>query len=298
VQHHHAHICSVLAEHGHDGATRVIGIAFDGTGLGTDGAVWGGEVLIADYLGFDRFAHLAYVPLPGGDAAVQRPYRMALSHLRAAGAAWDPDLPCVAHCPAAELRVLQTQLTSGFGCVPTSSMGRLFDAVSAIAGIRQVAAYEAQAAIELEGLARPAEMRLDHPDAYRFSLVDSADGRSSISADPAPVIRAVAADVLSGVPPALIGARFHAAVVALVVDLAVRARESRGLDTVALSGGVFQNALILGGACAALRGRGFRVLRHRRVPPNDGGLALGQLMAGGCHAGIRHPETLPDLRLT
>jgi hydrogenase maturation protein HypF len=286
VQHHHAHICSVLAEHGHDGATPVIGIAFDGTGFGVDGAVWGGELLIADYRGFQRFAHLAYVPLPGGDAAVQRPYRMALSHLRAAGVPWHPALPCVAHCPDAELRVLQAQLASGFGCVPTSSMGRLFDAVSALAGVRQVAAYEAQAAIELEGISRAMEMGPDHPEAYRFSF--SAGAGSPGLADPAPVIRAVAADALLGVPAALIGARFHAGVIALIVDLALRARESRRLDTVALSGGVFQNALILGGACTALRGRGFRVLRHTRVPPNDGGLALGQLMAtsdGDCTIG-------------
>jgi hydrogenase maturation protein HypF len=299
VQHHHAHICSVLAEHGHDGADPVIGIAFDGTGYGTDGAVWGGEALIADYRGFQRFAHLAYVPLPGGDAAVQRPYRMALSHLRAAGVPWHPELPCVAHCPPAELAVLQTQLTSGFGCVPTSSMGRLFDAVSALAGVRQVAAYEAQAAIELEGLSRARETRPDHPDAYRFSLSEGADVDAPGLADPAPVIREVAADVRRGVPAALIGARFHAAVVALIVDLAVRARSRRGLETVALSGGVFQNAMILGGACAALRGRGFHVLRHTRVPPNDGGLALGQLMAGSAPApGAPAPGEVQERRMT
>jgi hydrogenase maturation protein HypF len=284
VQHHHAHICSVLAEHGHDGADPVIGIAFDGTGFGTDGAVWGGEALIADYRGFQRFAHLAYVPLPGGDAAVHRPYRMALSHLRAAGVPWHPELPCVAQCPPAELAVLQTQLTSGFGCVPTSSMGRLFDAVSALAGVRQVAAYEAQAAIELEGLSRASEMRPDHPDAYSFSLAEGADVDAPGLADPAPVVRAVAADVLRGVPAALIGARFHAAVVGLIVDLADHARSRQGLETVALSGGVFQNAIVLGGACAALRRRGFRVLRHTRVPPNDGGLALGQLLVGSAPA--------------
>jgi len=208
---------------------------------------------------------------------------MAMAHLWAAGVPWNPDLPCVAHCPAAERAILQTQLTGGLGCVPTSSMGRLFDAVSALAGVRQVAAYEAQAAIELEGLARPLEMRPDHPDAYRFSLIAGAD--SAVLALASPVIRAVCADVLRGVPAATIAARFHAAVVALIVDLAVQARDQRDLDTVALSGGVFQNAIILRGACAALRGRGFHVLRHTRVPPNDGGLALGQLMVGGRPAG-------------
>jgi hydrogenase maturation protein HypF len=298
VQHHHAHICSVLAEHGHDGAAPVIGIAFDGTGFGSDGAAWGGEALIADYRGFQRSAHLAYVPLPGGDAAVQRPYRMALSHLWAADVDWNPELPCVAHCPPAEMAVLQTQLTSGFGCVQTSSMGRLFDAISALAGVRQVAAYEAQAAIELEGLSRSIEGQPECPDPYCFSLSEGPDADSPGLADPAPVIRAVATDVLLGVPPALIGARFHAAVVTLIVDLAVRARDRHDLDTVALSGGVFQNAIILGGACASLRGRGFKVLRHHRVPPNDGGLALGQLMAGTAAPGRHAQGEFRDLRMT
>jgi hydrogenase maturation protein HypF len=257
----------------------VIGIAFDGTGFGTDGAVWGGEVLIAGYQEFKRFAHLAYVPLPGGDAAVQRPYRMALSHLRSADVPWNSQLACVAHCPPAELSVLRTQLTNGFGCVPTSSMGRLFDAVSAVAGIRQVADYEAQAAIELEGASRHSALGPDHPDAYRFCLRDRVSAGGPVLADPSPVIRAAASDALRGVPASVIGARFHAAVVALLVDLAIRARDERDLNTVALSGGVFQNALVLGGGCAALRRAGFTVLRHRRVPPNDGGLALGQLVA-------------------
>jgi len=281
VQHHHAHICSVMAENGVDDARPVIGIAFDGTGFGTDGAVWGGEVLIAGYRDFSRFAHLGYVPLPGGDAAVERPYRMALSHLRAAGVPWNPDLACVAQCPPAERATLAAQLGSGYGCVPTSSMGRLFDAVSALAGVRQVAAYEAQAAIELEGLARTTVIGPDHPAAYRFRLTEGVtNGASVLLAEPAGVIRAVAADTLAGVPPAEISARFHAGVVALVVDLAVRAGAALDLRTVALSGGVFQNALVLGGACQALRRAGFTVLRHRRVPPNDGGLALGQLAAG------------------
>ncbi len=278
VQHHHAHICSVMAEHGHNGCTAVIGIAFDGTGFGDDGAVWGGETLIATYDEFDRFAQLAYVPLPGGDAAVERPYRMALSHLRAAGVEWNSALACVANCPPAERSFLDTQLTSGFGCVPTSSMGRLFDAVSAIAGVRQVAAYEAQAAIELEGLAR--HESVDPDDAYRFSL-SAGSATAPVLADPAPLIRAAAADALAGVRPGVIGARFHMAVIGLIVALAVRARAAHDLHTVALSGGVFQNALLLGGACPALRRQGFTVLRHRRGPTNDGGLALGQLMAGG-----------------
>ena len=155
-----------MAEHGLDGSAPVIGIAFDGTGFGTDGAVWGGEVLVADYAGFQRAGHVRYVSMPGGDAAVHRPYRMALAHLRAAGVEWSDDLPCVVACAAAERGVLDHQLATGFGCVPTSSMGRLFDAVSSLAGVRHVADYEAQAAIEFEGLSRGTAA--DQP--YRFGV--------------------------------------------------------------------------------------------------------------------------------
>ncbi len=265
VQHHHAHIASVMAEHGLDGTRPVIGVAFDGTGYGSDGAVWGGEVLVADYAGFERVGHLAYVPLPGGDATVHRPYRMALAHLHAAGVAWTDDLPCVAACAADERAVLEHQLRTGLGCTPTSSMGRLFDAVSSLAGVRHVADYEGQAAIELEGCSRSVEAA---GGAYRFGE----------PMDATPVIRAVANDVRTGVPSSLIGARFHTAVVDLVATVARGARAETGLSTVAMSGGVFQNALLLTGACRVLRRDGFTVLRHRVVPPNDGGLALGQLM--------------------
>jgi hydrogenase maturation protein HypF len=273
VQHHHAHVASVMAEHGLDGADPVIGVAFDGTGYGTDGAIWGGEVLLATYKGFRRFGQLRYAPLPGGDASVERPYRMALAHLFAAGIAWDPALPPVAACPAAELAVLRHQLDTGLGCVPTSSMGRLFDAVAALAGVRQVAEYEAQAAIELEGLSRDV---LEPDGAYDFEIAAGPTG--ALLADPAPVLRAVAADALAAVPAALIGARFHRSVVALVVALAVGARARGAGSTVALTGGVFQNALLLSGARRALTEDGFTVLCHRQVPPNDGGLALGQVL--------------------
>ncbi|MFD4863936.1 carbamoyltransferase HypF [Streptomyces sp. NPDC058412] len=280
VQHHHAHIASAMAEHGLDGGRPVIGIAFDGTGHGDDGAVWGGEVLLADYAGYTRFAHLGYVPIPGGDAAVRRPYRMALAHLRAAGIDWSPDLPCAAACPPDEMPLLERQLERGLNCVPTSSMGRLFDAVSSLAGVCHRAGYEAQAAIELEGAALGAGAA---GPGYSFGLrlppgPPGPPGSAPVTADPAPVLAAVVADVRAGTPPGLIAARFHTAVGALVGTLCALARERHGLDTVALTGGVFANT-VLSSACArTLRASGFTVLRHGRVPPNDGGLSLGQLV--------------------
>jgi len=284
VQHHHAHVASLLAEHRVPARQKIVGIAFDGTGLGTDGAVWGGEVLLADAAGFARLGHLGYVPLPGGDVTVQRPYRMALAHLAAAGLPWDPDLPPVAACPLPERRVLAHQLTTGLGCVPTSSVGRLFDAVAALAGIRQVVDFEAQAAIELEAAARgvdPGERR------YPFPV-----GAGPVHvADPAPLIRAVADDVLAGVPARVVAARFHAALAGLVRELARRAARASGIDVVGLTGGVFQNALLLSAASAALRADGRTVLRHRVVPPNDGGLCLGQVLVA---AAVRGDERRND----
>ncbi|MCX4539509.1 carbamoyltransferase HypF [Streptomyces sp. NBC_01565] len=290
VQHHHAHIASAMAEHGLDGSARVIGIAFDGTGYGDDGAVWGGEVLLADYAGYERFAHLGYVPLPGGDAAVLRPYRMALAHLRAAGIDWAPELPCVAACPPDELRVLKRQLESNLNCARTSSMGRLFDAVSSLAGVCQLVGYEAQAAVELEAAALSAPPA-EAGGGYAFALRPGAVGGASgpVTADPAPVLAAVVADVRTGTAPALIAARFHTAVAGLVAGLAALARERRDLHTVALSGGVFANTLLSAACSRALRERGFTVLRHHRIPPNDGGLALGQLMVAAARTTL-HPQ--------
>ncbi|WP_067680744.1 carbamoyltransferase HypF [Nocardia miyunensis] len=274
VQHHHAHIAAVMGEHGLPDTATVTGIAFDGTGFGTDRAIWGGEVLAAGYKGFRRLAHLAYVPQPGGDASVHRPYRMALAHLHAAGIDWSEAIASVAACPSDERRVLIHQLETGLGCVPTSSMGRLFDAVASLAGVRHRVDYEAQAAIELEGLAR--DVTPEH--AYRFAIIDpDADGPARIS--PAPVLAAVVADALAGVDAGLIGARFHAAVAELIVDAARRFGEP-GVP-VALSGGVFQNALLLSLARHRLAEKGFHVITHHRVPPNDGGLAFGQLLAAG-----------------
>jgi hydrogenase maturation protein HypF len=261
-----------MAEHGLDGSQQVLGFAFDGTGYGSDGAVWGGEVLLANYKGYQRLARLAYVPLAGGDISVLRPYRMALAHLWAAGIDWEPDLPPVAACPSDEQRVLRHQLETGLGCAPTSSMGRLFDAVSALIGVRQVVAYEAQAAIELEGLARGV---VCGATSYTFDVDRS--GQTTLI-NPAPVVRAVVSDHRDGVAADVIGARFHRAVADLIVDLADHARDASHI--VALSGGVFQNALLLQLTLRGLQANGLQVITHRAVPPNDGGVALGQLMVG------------------
>jgi hydrogenase maturation protein HypF len=277
VQHHHAHVAALMAEHRWPPGHPIVGIALDGTGYGTDGAVWGGEVLLADLAGFSRLAHLGYVPLAGGDATVWRPYRMALTHLAVAGVPWDPALPPVAACPTPERRVLAHQLTTGFGCVPTSSVGRLFDAVASLAGVRQVVDYEAQAAMELEALARGID---PGGRVYPFPVRPG----SVRTADPGPLVRAIADDVLDGVPAAVIAARFHAALTHAVRELARAACRETGIDVVGLTGGVFQNALVLSALTAALRDDGLTVLRHRIVPPNDGGLSLGQVIvaaAGG-----------------
>lgn len=271
VQHHHAHVASVMAEHGLGPAERVIGFAFDGTGYGPDGAIWGGEVLVAGYRGYERAAHLSYVPLPGGDATIHHPCRAALAHLWAAGLPWLAELAPVRAVGADGRRVLQRQLERGFGCVPTSSMGRLFDAVSSLVGLRQAVSYEGQAAIELEAAA---DAHLE--EARRYRLV-AAGG----VIDPAPLLAGVVGDLAAGWSRGPIAAGFHRAVADCIVATADELVAATGITTVALSGGVFQNLLLVRLVRAGLAGRGWRILTHRLVPPNDGGIALGQLVAAG-----------------
>lgn len=264
VQHHHAHIAACMAEHGLSADERVIGVAFDGTGLGSDGAIWGGEILVAGYLDFERAYHLDYVALPGGDAAIRKPARSAMAHLLAAGVALDDGMPPVRAMMAVERAAVEHQVRAGLNSPPTSSMGRLFDAVASIAGVRHEVNYEGQAAIELEAIAHREETA-----AYRFDV-----GQDVICA--APVIRGVAEDVRKGLAAPRIAARFHNGVADMVAEVCGCVREASGLQTVALSGGVFQNVTLLESAMSRLEAAGFRVLTHRLVPPNDGGLALGQ----------------------
>ncbi|WP_053711095.1 carbamoyltransferase HypF [Streptomyces sp. NRRL B-3648] len=279
VQHHHAHIAAAMAEHGLDGSEPVLGVAFDGTGYGDDGTVWGGEILLADYTGYRRLARLTPAPLPGGDAGVANPCRLALARLWAAGLPWTPGLPSVEACTGPERTVLHRQLTRQLACVPTSSMGRLFDAVSSLAGLCHRAGYEAQAALELEAAAL--EARDADAAAYPFAITA---GRLPWEMDPAPALRALLEDRARHTPVPVLAARFHRGVARAVADICCRARADTGRTTVALTGGVFANALLEEGAAALLTTAGFTVLRHGEVPPNDGGLALGQLMVAGTAA--------------
>ncbi|MGQ9571706.1 MAG: carbamoyltransferase HypF [Dehalococcoidia bacterium] len=267
VQHHHAHVVSCMAENGVDG--EVIGVAFDGTGYGSDGRIWGGEFLLADYRRFRRLGHLKYVPLPGGDAAIKRPYRMAVSHLLSAFGQEALGLPLELwrRIEATELALVRRMMASKVNCPLTSSCGRLFDAVSALLGVRDVVNYEGQAAVELEMLAAEGV-----DEVYEWSL---ASGRSIII-DAAPVLRGVIADLRRGVEEAVISAKFHNTIADIVVGVSCAARERTGINRVALSGGVFQNMYLLGRTLDGLESRGFDVLIHHQVPTNDGGIALGQ----------------------
>ncbi len=264
VQHHHAHIAACMAEHGLTGERRVIGVAFDGTGYGTDGAIWGGEFLVTDYCGFQRAAHLAYVLLPGGDTAVRNPFRTALSYLQHAAVEWSDDLAPVRAATGDQRSAISQQLKTGLNAPLTSSMGRLFDAVAALAGGRQSVNYEAQAAIEFESCVDCSEAGV-----YPFDFDHD-------QIDPAPVLRAIVADVRARMPIGQIAARFHNGVAEMVGEVCRSVRERTGLGEVALSGGVWQNMTLLGQTVALLRQAGFTVYVHQQVPANDGGLALGQ----------------------
>ncbi|MCH0572200.1 carbamoyltransferase HypF [Streptomyces sp. MUM 136J] len=287
VQHHHAHVASAMAEHALPAGARVIGVAFDGTGYGDDGTVWGGEVLLAGYDGFRRYAHLSPAPLPGGDAGVANPCRLALARLRAAGLPWDADLPSTTACTAQERALLARQLERNVACVPASGMGRLFDAVSSLAGVCHRAGYEAQAALELE--AQAAQAWGADSGAYSFAWARGAG--DALLLDPAPVLRSLITDLRRGTPRPVLAARFHRAVAAAVAEVCRRARRDTGAGTVALTGGVFANALLEEACTALLAADGFTVLRHTEVPPGDGGLALGQLVVAARRPSPAHnPE--------
>ncbi len=274
VQHHHAHVASVMLEHGLE--EPVLGVAFDGTGLGSDGTLWGGEFLLADRLGFERVAHLRPVPVPGGDQAVREPWRMALAYLRDAGAPADALAGTEPNALAAVSRLLERRAF----CPVSSSAGRLFDAVSALAGVRRTCRYDGQPAIELEwaALRAPAEQ-----GEYDFDLARAATSAPWV-VDTRPLVWGVAKDVGRGVSAAVIARRFHRTLVALVVRTLEQLRHERRVSRVVLGGGVFANGILLDELCALLPERGFEVHRPRRFPPGDGGLCLGQLAIAAAHA--------------
>jgi hydrogenase maturation protein HypF len=266
VQHHHAHVASCMADNRAEG--EVIGVAMDGLGFGTDGRLWGGEFLVASFARAERVAHLEYVPLPGGAKAIREPWRMAAIYLDRAvgGDLANLPIPFAHDLDRGVWTTLRRMAETGTNSPETSSMGRLFDAVSSLLGLRRTVRYEGQAAIELEQIADPSVT-----SAYDFAF--SADG-SIIKADV--VLRRIVEDLVDRVPLPVISARFHCGVANLITTVAERVRDERRLGRVALSGGVFQNLFLLERTCGALAARGFDVLTHSRVPPNDGGISLGQ----------------------
>jgi hydrogenase maturation protein HypF len=265
VQHHHAHLASCLADNEFEGAA--LGVSWDGTGYGTDATVWGGEFLVGDASGFTRAAHMRPFRLPGGEAAVREPRRSALGLLvEAFGDAaldWDHLAP-VRSFPPGERRVLARMLASGTNSPITTSAGRLFDGIAALAGLGERAGFEGQAAMALEFAAEPSER-----GAYPLPLQDG----SPLVLDWQPLLVAVLDDLRNGAPAAIVASRFHNA----LTEGIVRAAAAVGQPTVALSGGCFQNRRLTEATRAALQERGFTVLLHRQVPPNDGGIALGQV---------------------
>ena len=270
VQHHHAHLASLLAEHQVPPNAEVLGFTFDGTGYGLDGTIWGGELLLGSYAGVTRVGHLREVLLPGGDAATKRPPRIAVAHLVAAGL--DPH---AANCDIDELRILLTMLSSGTHCTPTSSMGRLFDAVSSLLGVCQDVAYEGQAAIELESLAFSAGDA--EPLAFELDLDDEL-----VVLNPASVLKQALARLADGESAPALARAFHVGLADVMVAAAEVVRQRTGVNTVGLSGGVFTNELLTREAVDRLTQAGFDVLTHQLVPANDGGLALGQLAVAAC----------------
>jgi hydrogenase maturation protein HypF len=268
-----------MAEHGLAGP--VIGVAFDGTGFGTDGAVWGGEFLVGDYRNFRRGAHLRYVGMPGGDRAIREPWRMAASHLADAGAESDT---LAARIVPADIKMVRRMLERRLNAPFTSSAGRLFDAVASLAGVRDRVGYEGQAAMELEWLAEGTAPDGSYPFEIGPTFGEGAMPESLV-VDTRPAIRAIAADVAKGEPAALVARRFHSTLVDLVAAVCGRLREQTGIGDVVLGGGVFLNALLTHEVRARLTADGFRAYRHRLVPPNDGGLCLGQLAVAAARLG-------------
>ncbi len=268
VQHHHAHVAAGMVDNGLDGTRPVIGLAFDGTGLGEDGAIWGGEFLVADYAKYQRPFHIAYFPLPGGDAAIKRPARIALALLWSLGMDWDERLAPVQDFCLEERQALRVQLEKDLNTRQTSSLGRLFDAAAALVGVRQKVNYEAQAAIEFEAVLDSTES-----GAYHFDI-----GEGIVEVGEA--FRGLLDDFYSGTAIPVIAARFHNGLAEVNKRVCCEIRRTERTNEVVLSGGVWQNLALLGRTIKYLRSEGFKVYLHHQIPANDGGLSLGQVMVG------------------
>jgi hydrogenase maturation protein HypF len=266
VQHHHAHIASCMAENGLHEA--VIGVAFDGTGYGDDGQIWGGEFLVADFKHFKRRAHFKYVALPGGDNAIRKPYRMALSYLNDLPEAITKDLTLFDRIDLMELNIVKKQIENKINSPLTSSCGRFFDAVSSLLGVCDVNGYEGEAAISLEMIAAN-----DFEDKYLWPI---SRGKFPVIIDHNPILCDIICDLKIGVPVTIISAKFHNAVAGMISEMCGLIRENDRLNQVALSGGVFQNIYLLKRTISLLQDDGFDVYVHNQVPCNDGGIALGQ----------------------
>jgi len=275
VQHHHAHIASCLADNSEQGP--VIGVAFDGTGYGTDDKIWGGEFMLADYNSFKRAGQLEYLPLPGGSTAIRKPYRTALGYILAllGNRTFDSRLGFLNGIGRDEIDLISRQVEMSLNSPLTSSMGRLFDAVSAMAGIRTTIDYEAQAAIEMEMQAYDA---IDEKGLYPFSITGDQDYSIILLHE---LVAGVVDDILRGCKTATVSMRFHNTIATMTRDVCLRIKAQSGLGTVALSGGCFQNRLLLSKVQSLLEQSGFKVLTHRSVPANDGGISLGQAVIAG-----------------
>jgi hydrogenase maturation protein HypF len=273
IQHHEAHVAACLADNDRD-TGPVIGVAWDGTGYGRDGHIWGGEFFVGDYGGFQRAAHLEYLPMPGGEAAIRHPWRLALGYVYALTG----EVPAMPGISEQAARIAQQQIDRRLNTPLTSAAGRLFDAVSALAGIRQHVTYEAQAAIELEMAATAwAETQgasLGDVPGYPFELEDTNDG---VLVRLAVLLAAIRADLAGGAGPGRTGWRFHRTLSDVIVAVCCRLAPGAGTETVVLTGGCFQNRLLLSLAVPALAGAGFQVLLHHQTPCNDGCVSLGQV---------------------
>jgi hydrogenase maturation protein HypF len=274
VQHHHAHLASCMAENRLEG--DVIGVIFDGTGYGTDGTIWGGEFLVGGYRSFRRWGHFRQVPMPGGDAAVREPFRMAFAYLYEAfgESLYDLPLAFLAEIPTEHRKLFLSMVEKRINSPLTSSCGRLFDAVAALVGLRSRVSYEGQAAIELEALAEENETR----NVYPFALHEDGD---VLTVDFTQMFRTLVRDSADGRERAEMARTVHNTLAVATLAVCDDIRKKNGMDRVVLSGGVFQNKLLTEGVLSLLMEHGFQVFIQRLAPPNDGGLALGQAIIAG-----------------